>query len=102
MKHVIVFRSRLRPGIEAEYEARATAIDELARTMPGMLAARDYTADDGERVSIIEFDSAENLRRWREHPEHRLAQEQGRADWYSWYSIQICIVERASEFTAPR
>ena len=101
MKHVIVFRSRLRPGVEAEYGAHADQMYELARTMPGMLSARDYAADDGERVSIIEFDSAENLRRWREHPDHVRAQDRGRLEWYSFYSIQICIVERSSEFSAP-
>jgi heme-degrading monooxygenase HmoA len=99
MKHVIVFRSRLRPGVEEAYGAHAEHIFTIAETMPGMLSARDYVADDGERVSIIEFDSAENLRRWREHPEHVRAQDRGRAEWYSWYAIQICIVERASEFT---
>ena len=97
-RYVIVFRSRLRPGVEEEYGTRAQAIYELAVKMPGMLSAADFVAEDGERVSIIEFDSADNLRAWREHPDHMRAQEEGRARFYASYRIQICMVERTAEF----
>lgn len=96
--YVIVFRSRLRPGVEAEYGARAEAVYQLAEKMPGMMSAQDFVAEDGERVSIIEFDSAEHLAAWREHPEHRKAQAEGREKFYTTYAIQICTVERSSRF----
>jgi antibiotic biosynthesis monooxygenase (ABM) superfamily enzyme len=57
--HVIVFRSRLRPGVEIDYDKRAGAMYDLAMTMPGLLASKDFVAEDGERVAIIEFDSAD-------------------------------------------
>ncbi len=99
--YLIVFRSRLRPGVEAEYARRAEAIYEIAATMPGMLRARDYVGEDGERISVVEFDTAENLARWREHPEHVRAQQEGRERFYATYEIQICRIDRASRFTAP-
>jgi hypothetical protein len=34
--------------------------------MPGYI---DYAAEDGESVSVIEFESLETLQAWREHPE---------------------------------
>jgi heme-degrading monooxygenase HmoA len=98
--YVIVFRSRLRPGIEEEYDVRAEEVYQLALTMPGLIAARDYVAEDGERVAIVEFDSADNLRNWRQHPDHLRAQEEGRARFYASYRIQICVVERSAEFDA--
>ena len=98
--YVIVFRSRLRPGIEAEYGARAEVIYGLAAQMPGLVSATDFTAEDGERVAIIEFDSAEHLAAWRDHPEHLKAQAEGRAKFYASYSIQICRVERGAAFDA--
>jgi len=64
---------------------------ELALTMPGMLSARDDVAEDGERVAIIELDSAEN-----NTPRCPSASLRGPD-----LSIQICIVERSSEFHAP-
>jgi heme-degrading monooxygenase HmoA len=99
-RYVIVFRSRLRPGVEAEYSAKADEMYGIVSAMPGLLSAKDFVADDGERVAIIEFDSAEHLRAWREHPEHLRAQLEGRERWYASYDIQICVVERGSHFDA--
>ena len=100
MSYVIVFRSRLRDGIRAEYDQRAEYIYGLAETMPGFMTAKDFAADDGERVAIIEFDTREHLEAWRDHPEHREAQQHGRDRFYTSYSIQICAVERAATFDA--
>lgn len=96
-RRVIVFRSRLRPGVEEAYGVRGDEVYELASKMPGLLSAKDFVADDGERLSIVEFDTAEHLAAWREHPEHKVAQQEGRDRWYSEYSIQICTVERSSK-----
>jgi heme-degrading monooxygenase HmoA len=93
MSYVVVFRSRLRPEAEPDYERRAVGID-----MPGFIAIKSFTADDGERVSIVEFDTAEHLAAWRDHAEHRVAQQQGRDRFYSEYSIQVCKVERTASF----
>lgn len=98
--YVIVFRSRLRPGVEAAYADHAAAVYAIAQTMPGLLSSTDFTADDGERCTIVEFDSAEHLRAWREHPVHAAAQAAGRERYYTSYSIQVCTVERSSEFDA--
>jgi heme-degrading monooxygenase HmoA len=99
-RYVIVFRSRLRPGVEAAYAVRGGEIFALAEKMPGYLGIKDFVADDGERVAIAEFDTAEHLRAWREHPEHAKAQEEGRQRWYSEYSVQVCVLERESIFKA--
>lgn len=96
--YVIVFRSRLRPGVEEAYARRGDEIYALAEKMPGLISARDYTAEDGERVAIIEFDTEANLLAWRDHAEHRRVQAEGREQFYASYSIQICKVERSSAF----
>jgi len=98
MSYVIVFRSRLRPGVEEAYGRRGDEIYAMAERMPGMLAAKDFTAEDGERVSIVEFDTEEHLLAWRDHAEHRRVQAEGRELFYSTYSIQICKVERSASF----
>jgi heme-degrading monooxygenase HmoA len=96
--YVIVFRSRLRPGVEEAYGRRVEEIYALAQQMPGLIAAKDFTAEDGERVAIVEFDTEEHLLAWRDLAEHRRAQGQGRETFYSAYSVQICKVERSSAF----
>ena len=99
MSYVIVFRS-LRPGIDAEYGARADEIFGYAEKMPGFMSAKDFVAEDGERLAVIEFDTAEHLAAWRDHGEHAKAQAEGRAKFYTSYQIQICKVERGARFDA--
>src|SRR5689334_3027978 len=98
--YIIVFKSRLRPGVESDYGIRAEAVYQIAAGMPGLLSANDYTSADGERVAIIEFDTLEHLLAWREHPEHLRAQQEGRDRWYASYSISIAKVERSSDYDA--
>ena len=96
---VTVFRSRLRPGVRDEYVALANRMAELAATMPGYVSHKGFFADDGERVTVVEFESEEGMRAWRMHPEHRAAQRKARERYYSEYHIQICEVTRDSHFS---
>jgi heme-degrading monooxygenase HmoA len=87
MMIVTVFRSRLRPGHQDEYGATLERMRALAVSMSGYISHKTFTADDGERVTIVEFESEEALRAWRMHPEHRAAQKAGRDRFYLEYSI---------------
>jgi heme-degrading monooxygenase HmoA len=95
---VTVFRSRLRPEAADEYGPRAAEMLALAETMPGLVDVKSFTADDGERVTLVTFAGAEAQRAWREHPDHRLAQQAGRDRFYAEYSIQVCDCTRVSTF----
>jgi hypothetical protein len=52
---VTVFRSRLKPGLREEYVALANRMKELAQTIPGYISHKDFYANDGERVAVVEF-----------------------------------------------
>jgi len=93
-KIVIVFRTRLNPGVEAEISEMGGRMYALASAIPGFLSYKDFGAEDGEFVTIVEFDTAENLAAWRNHPEHMEAQKAGRERFFSWFQIQVCRVER--------
>ncbi len=97
---VTVFRSRLRPGLREDYVGLVERMVELARTMPGYISHKGFFAEDGERVSIVEFESHEAQRAWRMHPEHRAAQKAGRETYYEAYSVQVCEVVREAKFTS--
>ncbi len=90
-----IFRSRLRPENQEAYRHMAAYIHELAVGMPGFRSIKTFTAEDGERVSIVEFESEETHNAWRRHPEHMKAQRLGREEFYSEFQIQVCKVERA-------
>lgn len=93
---VTVFRSRLKPDAKQSYDPMAARMSELARQMPGYLSHKVFTADDGERVTIVEFADWESHRAWAEHAEHRSAQRQGRTEFYAEYKLQVCEVKRES------
>ena len=94
---VVTFRNRFAPGIdEQEYGQRAGKLFEIVSAMPGFRGIRSYAAEDGERFSLIEFDSPESLAAWRDHAEHRIAQELGKQQYYAEYHLQICELVRES------
>jgi heme-degrading monooxygenase HmoA len=95
---VVVFRSKLRPGVEAEITKTGQRMYELASAMPGFRSYKDFVAEDGENVSIVEFESLETLTAWRDQPEHKVVQQQGRERFFSEYRIQVCTPVRVSEF----
>ncbi len=95
---VTVFRSRLRPEAREAYGTDATAVSALARTMPGYVEHKVFTAEDGERVTLVTFADDPSHAAWRDHPEHRAAQRRGLAEYYETYSIQVGTTTYASAF----
>lgn len=92
---ITVFRSRLRPEGAVAYAEHAGRMSALARTMPGYVEHKVFTAEDGERVTLVTFAHAEGHRTWASDPEHRAAQRAGVEDYYEQYSIAVGTVERA-------
>ena len=95
-KHVIsLFRFRMRdlnPAQHVEYSSTAERLLTFASAMPGFISFRHYTSNDGEMLAVVEFASAEALAAWRDHPDHRKAQQRGRNDFYAEYEITNCAV----------
>ena len=87
-KIVTVFRSRVRKETLGEYVPLATRMSELATKMPGYLSHKGFVADDGERVTIVEFASEEAHRAWAQQVEHVAAQKKGRSTFYSARSLR--------------
>ncbi len=94
---VTVFRSRLRDDADG-YADRAAEIATLAATMPGLVDVKAFTAADGERVTLVTFADEASQAAWRDHPEHLVAQQQGRDEFYAAYSIQVCEARRVRTF----
>lgn len=96
----VVFTS-VRSAADPEgYEVTADRMLQLAREQPGYLGVESTRGEDGLGITVSYWSSLDSIRAWREHAEHIIAQDQGRAKWYSHYSLRICRVERAWEFEA--
>jgi heme-degrading monooxygenase HmoA len=89
---VVVFRKRMNPDVQDEYDPMAERMNELARTVPGYISHKGFVADDGERATIVEFETEEALQRWRFDPEHRMAKKRGFERFFSEFKYRICNV----------
>lgn len=97
---VTVFRARVKPEAMDEYGQWARRMSALAASIPGYLSHKGFVADDGERVTVVEFENEEAMRAWATHPEHVEAKKKGRKDFYLSYRVQICTLIRDTSFNA--
>ena len=98
---VTIFKYRMRAGVDKEYGDHASRLLEIAQKMPGFASIKGYAAEDGEQLILVEFESEQALARWREHPDHLIAQELGRSKYYAEYQIQVCNTLREYDFKSP-
>jgi len=99
MMVVIVFRSHLREGADlALLEQLGQRMATLAQAMPGFKSYKDFQAEDGEALTLVEFDSLQALQAWRDHPEHQAAQQMARDALLARYEITVCSPLRAYRF----
>lgn len=98
-KVIVVFRSRLREDVDlVALDEAGTRMYELATAMPGFLSYKDFSAEDGELTSIIEFADMDSLLAWRHHPEHVAMQQRGREEFFAAYEIDVCQPLRSYSF----
>ncbi|MCM0619741.1 antibiotic biosynthesis monooxygenase family protein [Nocardioides bruguierae] len=95
---VTVFRNRLDAEHERAYRDELAVVAALATAMPGFVETKTFTAEDGERCTVVTFADAASHRAWAEHPRHREAQRRGVAQFYGQYSIAVGETTYASAF----
>lgn len=103
---VVLFWSRLRADLSEEmrdlYARTLARMRALAEASPGFVSHKTYTAEDGERVSLVVFESEGALEAWRDDPEHRAAQALGRERFYEDYRVTVCATGRRYAFSRDR
>lgn len=100
---VVVFRSRLREGIDMPaLETMGARMHELVTQMPGFIAYKDFASADGENLTLVEFEDEASLLAWRNQPEHAAGQERARREFFTEYSITVCQPKRAYRFDLSR
>lgn len=87
---VVVFRSRLRMEHVEEYKRMAQEMDARVQAVPGFVAAKTFSAPDGERVTLAEFENEAAVAAWRADARHLEAQRAGRDRFYQMYRLQVC------------
>ena len=95
---LVVFRSRICEEHAEEFQQLADRMLVLAQAMPGFVSYKAFACEDGERVSIHEWESPEHLLAWRNHSQHSKIQRMGREKFYEEYTSYICEPYRESGF----
>ena len=98
--YAVIFTSRRTEGDEG-YGAMSERMAELAAGQPGFLGLETVRGADGTGITVSYWTDEQAIAGWREHAEHRVAQERGRAVWYEAYALRIARVERAYEKAQP-
>ena len=94
---IVLSGATVRPGMEEVEEAAGAGLTEIMRAMPGFISAKEYTAEDGEVLSVFRFESDDDVARWRDDPAHRRYQSVT-DDYYESFWVQTAQVHRAYEW----
>jgi|SRR5712671_5876004 len=92
--YAVIFTSQ-RTDIDEGYDRTSVRMIELAESMPGFLGVESARSGDNLGITVSYWRDEAAIRAWREHTEHRLAQEKGNKVWYEDYFLRVAKVERA-------
>ena len=96
--YAVIFTSTLKTNAEV-YHEMAEKMEALAKLQPGFLGIDSARTTIGITVSY--WESLEAIKLWKQQSEHLMAQQKGKTDWYNWYNVKVCKVEREYSFNAP-
>ncbi|WP_370101622.1 antibiotic biosynthesis monooxygenase family protein [Xanthomarina gelatinilytica] len=93
--YAVIFTSKQNEDIKG-YQEMAQKMETLAKQQKGFLSMESARNDIG--ITISYWESLEAIQSWKQHSEHLLAQQKGKNQWYNWYHVRICKVEREYHF----
>ena len=90
--YAVIFRAEIKK-LDASYMETAARLRDLATSKYG---CREFiTVSEGDQeIAISYWDSKEHIQAWKQDPEHRIAQQQGRKTWYRSYHVQVVEILR--------
>ena len=93
--YAVIFTSKRTEGVNG-YAEMSQLMDSLVKKQKGFIGVDSARNDIGITVSY--WKNLEAIKNWKQQTDHLMAQKKGRTDWYSWYNVKICKVEREYEF----
>jgi len=90
--YAVIFRAEV-AQLDDEYGLMAAKMRDLALSEYGCTEFVCVTEGSHE-IAISYWDSEAQIVAWKQNPEHILAQELGRSQWYKSYSVQVVEVKR--------
>lgn len=93
--YAVIFTSTLAEGHKG-YADMAKQMEDLAEQQQGYIGIESAREEIG--ITISYWESLESIANWKANTDHLFAQQKGIKDWYKWYKVRICSVEREYDF----
>jgi heme-degrading monooxygenase HmoA len=93
--YAVIFTSR-RTAVDDGYGDTGARMEELAAQQPGFLGVESARGADGLGITVSYWSTLEAIAAWRTHAEHRVAQSNGRKQWYAHFETRVAKVERGN------
>ncbi len=89
--YAVIFTSIRNQGDDG-YAQAAERMLQLASQQPGFLGFETARQDIG--ISVSYWAGEDSIKAWKANAEHLAVQQRGKDQWYKWYRIRVCRVER--------
>lgn len=94
--YAVVFASERTEG-DNGYGVMAAKMVELASKQEGYLGI-ESARDSNLGITVSYWKTLEDIAAWKAHAAHQVAQERGKKEWYSRFTVRVCKVERDYSF----
>lgn len=95
--YAVIFTSKMTEN-DAGYSKMANLMEILAEKQDGFI--RIDSARDTIGITVSYWKTLEAIAKWKQQSDHQIAQKLGIKQWYKWYSVRVCKVEREYEFVS--
>ena len=93
--YAVIFTS-LQTNTTDGYSEMAHAMENLAKLQPGFIGVESAREEVG--ITISYWKTTDDIKNWKGNLDHLMAQKLGKDQWYRWYKVRICKVEREYDF----
>ncbi|MEM6684303.1 MAG: antibiotic biosynthesis monooxygenase [Bacteroidota bacterium] len=93
--YAVIFTSIQTKTLEG-YAEMAQQMEDTAKQQAGFIGID--SARNAVGITVSYWESLEAIQQWKQHTDHIIAQQKGIKDWYAYYNVKICKVEREYDF----
>lgn len=97
----VIFVSESSGSDDIGYAAAARLMGSLVAVQPGFRGVDWVGNPDGGEITISYWADDASAAAWRDHPEHRRIQHEGRGRWLKRYDLMVVDIRRGHVWNRP-
>lgn len=90
--YAVIFRALINK-LDNDYIETADRMKNLALNKYGCIEFTSVT-EENQEIAISYWETEDQIKLWKEDPEHRMAQALGNSRWYKSYHVQVVEIIR--------